>query len=76
VPQRRKKSCGFRRCLSGIKFSQALLFAAKALYFVIPSEARNLCSIELKKERFLASLGMTKRRVFPKPVQPLLLERP
>jgi hypothetical protein len=32
------------------------------VYFVIPSEARNLSSIDAqeKKERFLASLGMTK----------------
>jgi hypothetical protein len=32
------------------------------IYFVIPSEARNLSSIQAqeKKERFLASLGMTK----------------
>jgi hypothetical protein len=35
--------------------------AEKADYFVIPSEARNLSSIDSdeKKERFLASLGMT-----------------
>jgi hypothetical protein len=34
----------------------------KEIYFVIPSEARNLSSIwpHEKKERFLASLGMTK----------------
>jgi hypothetical protein len=76
VPYRRKKSCGFSRCLSGTKFSQAPLFAAKIFYFVIPSEARNLSSIEIEKKRFLASLGMTKPRVFPKPVQHLLLERP
>jgi hypothetical protein len=31
------------------------------MYFVIPSEARNLSSKdERRKERFLASLGMTK----------------
>jgi hypothetical protein len=36
--------------------------AEKVVYFVIPSEARNLSSIwpHEKKERFLASLGMTK----------------
>jgi hypothetical protein len=35
--------------------------AEKVFYFVIPSEARNLSSIwrHEKKERFLASLGMT-----------------
>jgi hypothetical protein len=33
----------------------------KVQYFVIPSEARNLSVILItKKERFLASLGMTK----------------
>jgi hypothetical protein len=34
----------------------------KVIYFVIPSEARNLSvvSIMKKKERFLAPLGMTK----------------
>jgi hypothetical protein len=34
--------------------------------FVIPSEARNLSSVEgrEKKERFLASLGMTKQKFF------------
>jgi len=37
--------------------------AEKVVHFVIPSEARNLSSIctDEKKERFLASLGMTKR---------------
>jgi hypothetical protein len=37
--------------------------AEKIVYFVIPSGARNLSSIEAqeKKERFLAPLGMTKR---------------
>jgi hypothetical protein len=36
--------------------------AEKVPNFVIPSEARNLSSIQAqeKKERFLASLGMTK----------------
>jgi len=38
--------------------------AEKRIYFVIPSEARNLSFFDLrprkKKERFLASLGMTK----------------
>jgi hypothetical protein len=36
--------------------------AEKAIYFVIPSEARNLSSFSWSKieERFLASLGMTK----------------
>jgi hypothetical protein len=41
--------------------------AEKVVYFVIRSEARNLSSIwpYEKKERFLASLGMTKfSRVF------------
>jgi hypothetical protein len=39
-----------------------LQVAKKIVYFVIPSEARNLSSIwpHEKKERFLASLGMTK----------------
>jgi hypothetical protein len=38
--------------------------AGKVFYFVIPSEARNLSSTsgQEKKERFLASLGMTKRQ--------------
>src|SRR5258708_11334213 len=37
--------------------------AEKTILFVIPSEARNLSSVQVleKKERFLASLGMTKR---------------
>jgi hypothetical protein len=37
--------------------------AEKVVYFVIPSGARNLSSIQAqeKKERFLAPLGMTKR---------------
>ena len=41
---------------------QAEEAAEKVIYFVIPSEARNLSSIQRheKKERFLASLGMTK----------------
>jgi hypothetical protein len=36
--------------------------SGKSLSFVIPSEARNLSPIyaQEKKERFLASLGMTK----------------
>jgi hypothetical protein len=44
-----------------IKTKQAEQAAEKAVYFVIPSEARNLTSIwpYEKKERFLASLGMT-----------------
>ena len=39
----------------------AEMAAKKVVYCVIPSEARNLSSIWLheKKERFLASLGMT-----------------
>ena len=34
----------------------------RVVYFVIPSEARNLSLVQAqqKKERFLASLGMTK----------------
>jgi hypothetical protein len=42
--------------------AQASQAAEKVIYFVIPSEARNLSSIQRheKKERFLASLGMTK----------------
>jgi hypothetical protein len=42
---------------------QAEQAAEKAIYFFIPSEARNLSSIEAqeKKERFHASLGMTKK---------------
>src|SRR5665213_4033740 len=46
----------------------------KSIYFVILSEAKNLSSIvstrKQKKERFFASLRMTKLRVFPRPVQP------
>jgi hypothetical protein len=39
-----------------------LTLQRKTRHFVIPSEARNLSSIHAqeKKERFLASLGMTK----------------
>jgi hypothetical protein len=46
---------GTRHCLTG---------CGKVVYVVIPSEARNLSSIwpREKKERFLASLGMTKFR--------------
>jgi len=38
------------------------MYVEKVLYFVIPSEARNLSSVctQEKKERFLALLGMTK----------------
>src|SRR4029077_13344085 len=45
-----------------IRTTQAEQAAEKAVYFVIPSEARNLSSIwpYEKKERFLASLGMTR----------------
>jgi hypothetical protein len=49
VPQRRKKGCGIGRCLSGIEFPQGSRFAAKIFCFVIPSEARNLSSIEIEK---------------------------
>jgi hypothetical protein len=40
----------------------AIRASEKVVYFVIPSGARNLSSIELheKKEGFLAPLGMTK----------------
>jgi hypothetical protein len=46
---RRRHSLGFAGC-------------GKSNYFVIPSEARNLSEgrADEKKERFLASLGMTK----------------
>jgi hypothetical protein len=47
--------------------------AEKIVYFVIPSEARNLSfsSWAQTQERFLASLGMTKFLVFfPQPVKP------
>jgi len=42
---------------------QASHAVEKVVYFVIPSEARNLSSVYAheKKERFLASLGMTIR---------------
>src|ERR1700674_5729725 len=56
---------------------QAEQNAEKVVYFVILSEAKNLSSIYLheKKERFFASLRMTKRRgaLFPQPVKPVLL---
>jgi hypothetical protein len=41
----------------------------KAIYFVIPGEARNLSFSSMKQieERFLASPGITKVRVFRKP---------
>src|SRR5665213_4129713 len=46
----------------------------KSIYFVILSEAKNLSSIvstrKQKKERFFASLRMTKLRFFPQPVKP------
>jgi hypothetical protein len=44
----------------GKEVEQASQAAEKVVYFVIPSEARNLSSIyaQEKKERFLASLGM------------------
>jgi hypothetical protein len=45
------------------KTRQAEPAAEKMIYFVIPSEARNRSSIQAqeKKERFLTSLGMTKK---------------
>jgi hypothetical protein len=51
-----------RHTRSAIRVGQASQTAEKVIYFFIPSEARNLSSIEAqeKKERFLASLGMTK----------------
>jgi len=51
-------------CCPGTGFHQLLQGAEMAVYFVIPSEASNPSSVSPreKKERFLASLGMTKRR--------------
>jgi hypothetical protein len=50
----------------------------ETIYFVIPSEARNLSGVQLeeKKERFLASLGMTKIvGVFLQPVKPIVFTK-
>jgi hypothetical protein len=45
-----------------LQTSAAEQSAEKAFYFVIPSEARNLSVVQAQqqKEKFLASLGMTK----------------
>jgi hypothetical protein len=53
---------GFSSCKD--ETPQAEQAAEKVVIFVIPSEARNLSEgcVEEKKERFLASLGMTKSR--------------
>jgi hypothetical protein len=50
-------------CIRDGQLPRPEVAAEKVIYFVIPSEARNLsffCWAETK-ERFLASLGMTKK---------------
>jgi hypothetical protein len=58
-------TASFRSCRSrlSVQAAEAAAYAVEvAVYFVIPSEARNLSWVRAgeKKERFLASLGMTK----------------